>query len=191
MSPSPCRLTDAEVTPRLLNADQPTQNLLAVAAARSSPVAIAPRQDLGRAAAGAGDPWRADDRRRRRHPPTPSVCSTGVSAARSIATPAERQRSTRCPVTASTTGCCATCARHRRAAGAHPEPQLLLNFLGRIHYGVGGEVCNWTARCCPGVPALPEPDLAMRYELTINWRRSSPRATTPVLARSGAPCPTS
>jgi mycobactin peptide synthetase MbtF len=51
---------------------------------------------------------------------------------------------------------------------AHPEPQLLLNFLGRIDYGVSGEGLHLDRTLLAGVSALPEPEVAMRFELTIN-----------------------
>ena len=51
---------------------------------------------------------------------------------------------------------------------AHPEPQLLLNFLGRIDYGVSGEGLQLDRTLLSGVSALPEPEVAMRFELTIN-----------------------
>jgi mycobactin peptide synthetase MbtF len=49
---------------------------------------------------------------------------------------------------------------------AYAEPQVLLNFLGRVHLGIGGELRpdrTLLARVSP----RPEPDLAVRHELTI------------------------
>ena len=47
-----------------------------------------------------------------------------------------------------------------------PEPQLLLNYLGRVDIGAGGAL-----RVDRGMLAqasvLPEPDLAVRHELTV------------------------
>jgi mycobactin peptide synthetase MbtF len=51
---------------------------------------------------------------------------------------------------------------------AHPEPQLLLNFLGRIDFGVSGEELWLDRALLSGVSVLPEPDAAVRFELTIN-----------------------
>jgi mycobactin peptide synthetase MbtF len=51
---------------------------------------------------------------------------------------------------------------------AHPEPQLLLNFLGRIDFGVSGEELRLDRSLLSGVSVLPEPDAAVRFELTIN-----------------------
>jgi mycobactin peptide synthetase MbtF len=48
----------------------------------------------------------------------------------------------------------------------YAEPQVLLNFLGRIHVAVGGNLRPDRALLA-GVSPLPEPDLAMRHELTI------------------------
>ncbi|MGV0794568.1 amino acid adenylation domain-containing protein [Mycolicibacterium sp. XJ1819] len=47
-----------------------------------------------------------------------------------------------------------------------PEPQLLLNFLGRIHVGTGGALLPDRALLADVSP-LPEPDVAVRHELTI------------------------
>lgn len=47
------------------------------------------------------------------------------------------------------------------------DPQLLLNFLGRIHVGLDGGVLRADRALLTGVSPLPEPDLAVRHELTI------------------------
>jgi mycobactin peptide synthetase MbtF len=49
---------------------------------------------------------------------------------------------------------------------AHPEPQLLLNYLGRMHFG-GGHGLQLERKLLAKVSALPEPVAAVRYELTI------------------------
>lgn len=50
---------------------------------------------------------------------------------------------------------------------ALPEPQVLLNFLGRVHAGFeGGELCPDRALLARVSP-LPEPRLAARHELTV------------------------
>jgi mycobactin peptide synthetase MbtF len=49
---------------------------------------------------------------------------------------------------------------------AYAEPQVLLNFLGRVHLGTGGELSPDRALLA-GVSPRPEPDLAVRHELTI------------------------
>jgi len=49
----------------------------------------------------------------------------------------------------------------------HPEPQLLLNFLGRLHFGGGGDGLSVDRDLLADVSALPEPGVAVRYELTI------------------------
>ncbi len=50
---------------------------------------------------------------------------------------------------------------------AHPEPQLLLNYLGRMHFGGGGDGLRLDRDLLADVSALPEPGVAVRYELTI------------------------
>lgn len=47
------------------------------------------------------------------------------------------------------------------------EPQLLLNFLGRIHVGLDGGALRADRELLTGVTPLPEPDLSVRHELTI------------------------
>ncbi|MFI5511045.1 amino acid adenylation domain-containing protein [Mycobacterium sp. NPDC051804] len=49
---------------------------------------------------------------------------------------------------------------------AYAEPQVLLNFLGRVHVATGGELSPDRALLA-GVSPRPEPDLAVRHELTI------------------------
>ncbi|MCV7281309.1 non-ribosomal peptide synthetase [Mycolicibacterium flavescens] len=51
--------------------------------------------------------------------------------------------------------------------GALPEPQLLLNFLGRVHVGIDGGALRPDRALLSGVSQLPEPNLAVRHELTI------------------------
>jgi mycobactin peptide synthetase MbtF len=48
----------------------------------------------------------------------------------------------------------------------YPEPQLLLNYLGRVQVGTGGAL-RPDRELLAGVSPLPEPDLAVRHELTI------------------------
>jgi mycobactin peptide synthetase MbtF len=50
---------------------------------------------------------------------------------------------------------------------AHREPQLLLNYLGRMHFGSTGQGLSLDRDLLARVSALPEPGLAVRYELTI------------------------
>jgi mycobactin peptide synthetase MbtF len=50
---------------------------------------------------------------------------------------------------------------------AHPEPQLLLNYLGRTHFGGSGDGLRLDRELLAAVSALPEPGVAVRYELTI------------------------
>ncbi len=62
--------------------------------------------------------------------------------------------------------------RHLRADTAqqfrrHAGPQLLLNYLGRSDLGDTGAGLSLDRELLAGLPALPEPDLAVRHELTI------------------------
>jgi mycobactin peptide synthetase MbtF len=50
---------------------------------------------------------------------------------------------------------------------AYREPQLLLNFLGRVHVGLDGGVMKMDRALLADVSPLPEPNLAVRHELTI------------------------
>ncbi|ULE35801.1 amino acid adenylation domain-containing protein [Mycobacterium sp. IDR2000157661] len=47
------------------------------------------------------------------------------------------------------------------------EPQLLLNFLGRMHAGIDGGALQPDRGLLAGVSPIPEPNLAVRHELTI------------------------
>src|SRR5690606_15436766 len=49
---------------------------------------------------------------------------------------------------------------------AHPEPQLLLNYLGRADVGAGGAF-PVDRGLLTDVSVLPEPDLSVRHELTV------------------------
>ncbi|MFV9635888.1 amino acid adenylation domain-containing protein [Mycobacterium neumannii] len=48
-----------------------------------------------------------------------------------------------------------------------PEPQILLNFLGRVHAGFDGGALRPDRALLAGVSPLPEPRLAVRHELTV------------------------
>lgn len=50
---------------------------------------------------------------------------------------------------------------------ARPEPQLLLNFLGRVHAGFDGGTLRPDRALLARVSPLPEPRLAVRHELTV------------------------
>lgn len=49
--------------------------------------------------------------------------------------------------------------------GAHPGPQLLLNYLGRVDRGGAGPAL--APGLLTGMPTVPEPDQAVRHELSI------------------------
>jgi mycobactin peptide synthetase MbtF len=52
--------------------------------------------------------------------------------------------------------------------GAHRDPQVLLNYFGRIHLASGGDALRPDRALLANVSPLPEPNLAVRHELTIN-----------------------
>ena len=52
--------------------------------------------------------------------------------------------------------------------GGHRDPQVLLNYLGRIHLAGGGDALRPDRALLANVSPLPEPNLAVRHELTIN-----------------------
>jgi mycobactin peptide synthetase MbtF len=52
--------------------------------------------------------------------------------------------------------------------GAHRDPQVLLNYLGRIHLAGGGAALRPDRALLANVSPLPEPNLAVRHELVIN-----------------------
>jgi mycobactin peptide synthetase MbtF len=52
--------------------------------------------------------------------------------------------------------------------GSHRDPQVLLNYLGRIHLAGGGDALQPDRALLANVSPIPEPNLAVRHELTIN-----------------------
>ena len=51
--------------------------------------------------------------------------------------------------------------------GQYREPQVLVNYLGRIHAGDGGGALAADRALLAGVSSAPEPDAAVRHELTL------------------------
>ncbi|MHA3020806.1 amino acid adenylation domain-containing protein [Mycobacterium sp. BMJ-28] len=51
---------------------------------------------------------------------------------------------------------------------AQPDPQVLLNYLGRIHHAGGAEALVPDRALLARLSPTPEPDLAVRHELTLN-----------------------
>jgi hypothetical protein len=49
----------------------------------------------------------------------------------------------------------------------HREPQLLLNYLGHMHFGGSGDELRLDRDLLANVSTLPEPGVAVRHELTI------------------------
>ncbi|HEX9833055.1 MAG TPA: condensation domain-containing protein, partial [Mycobacterium sp.] len=160
-------LTDADVSKRLLNATEPTQNLLADAAARTV------------------TRWR---RHRGQYPAPPLLALETHGRADDIVDEADTSDTVglltaiypmRIPATQERTAIDAVpgdgidygLLRYLRPDTAkrlrsYAEPQILLNFLGRIHVAVGGAL-RPDRSLLAHVSPLPEPDLAVRHELTI------------------------
>ena len=160
-------LTDADLSKRLLTATQPAQELLAIAAARTV------------------TRWR---RHRGQDAATPLLALETHGRADGIVDDADTSDTVglltaiypmRVPATSKTTALPAmpgdgidfgllrylrpdTAERLKPYAG----PQILLNFLGRIHVGVAGAL-HPDRSLLAKVSPLPEPDLAVRHELTV------------------------
>lgn len=160
---------DAEVTARLLAGAAPTTDLLAIAAARTitewrrqrgqpTPIPLLALETHGRADrlldADTGDtlglfsaiyPLRVD-------PASRALPSVGGPAAAD--------------------GIDYALLRYLRAdtaavLGVHPDPQLLLNYVGRIHSGTAGAALMPDRALLAGVSGTPEPNLAVRHEITV------------------------
>ncbi len=157
-------LTDAEVSKRLLDATESTQNLLAAAAART----------ITR--------WRLH---RGQDPATPLLALETHGRADGFVDGADTSDTVglltaiyplRIPTPEAIDaipgdGIDYGLLRYLRPDTAerlksYAEPQVLLNFLGRIHVAAGGELRPDRALLARVSP-LPEPDLAVRHELTI------------------------
>lgn len=52
--------------------------------------------------------------------------------------------------------------------GAHRDPQILLNYLGRLHQAPGSSALVLDRDLMTEVSRIPEPDLAVRHEITLN-----------------------
>jgi mycobactin peptide synthetase MbtF len=165
-------VTDPEVSATLLAGDQPITHLLAAAAARmvnrwrlrrnqSRPAPLLALETHGRADTVTADADTSD---------TVGLLSTVYP----LRVPSADARSIGEAIEAiAGDGIDYGLLRYLRAdtaerLRAHHEPQLLLNFLGRIDYGVSGEGLQLDRTLLSGVSALPEPEVAMRFELTIN-----------------------
>jgi mycobactin peptide synthetase MbtF len=62
--------------------------------------------------------------------------------------------------------------RHLRAdtaerLSAYPEPQVLLNYLGRVHLGASGAALQLDGALLAGASPIPEPNYAVHHELTL------------------------
>lgn len=50
---------------------------------------------------------------------------------------------------------------------AHPEPQVLLNYLGRVHLGASGDALRLDGALLAGASPVPEPNHAVHHELIL------------------------
>ncbi|MUL68440.1 non-ribosomal peptide synthetase [Mycobacterium sp. CBMA 234] len=50
---------------------------------------------------------------------------------------------------------------------AHPEPQVLLNYLGRVHLGASGDALQLDGALLASASPVPEPNYAVHHELTL------------------------
>lgn len=50
---------------------------------------------------------------------------------------------------------------------AYPEPQVLLNYLGRVHLGASGDALQLDGALLAGASPVPEPNYAVHHELTL------------------------
>jgi mycobactin peptide synthetase MbtF len=50
---------------------------------------------------------------------------------------------------------------------AYPEPQVLLNYLGRVHLGASGAALRLDGALLAGASPVPEPNYAVHHELTL------------------------
>ncbi len=50
---------------------------------------------------------------------------------------------------------------------AYPEPQVLLNYLGRVHLGASGDALRLDGALLAGASPVPEPNYAVHHELTL------------------------
>jgi mycobactin peptide synthetase MbtF len=156
-------ITDTDVTTRLLAANEPTPKLLARAAARTvTKWRLRRGQDL--------------------HPPLIALETHG--RAETVADDADLSETVGLftaiyPVRVPNEGTFEVpgdgidygLLRYRREDTASRlsrlrEPQLLLNFLGRIHAGTGSQL-HPDRTLLAHVSPLPEPDVAVRHELTV------------------------
>jgi mycobactin peptide synthetase MbtF len=160
-------LTDAQVSKRLLNAGEPTQNLLAVAAARTITRWRRHRgQKLATPLLALETHGRADGLVEGADTSDTAGLLTAIYPLR-LPTAQERTAIHAMPGDGIDYGL----LRYLRPDTAerlqsYTEPQVLLNFLGRIHVAVGGDL-RPDRSLLANVSQLPEPDLAVRHELTI------------------------
>jgi mycobactin peptide synthetase MbtF len=158
-------VTDAELTARLLAAEQPITHLLAAAAARMV--------DIWRRSRGQqqSTPLLAIETHGRADTVTADADTSDTVGLLSAVYPLRMhapQAIDEIPGDGIDYGLLRylrpdTAARLR----SHRDPQLLLNYLGRMHFGNSGTGLRLDRELLANVSALPEPGVAVRYELTI------------------------
>jgi mycobactin peptide synthetase MbtF len=161
--------TDPELTVRLLSHATPMTDLLAIAAARTvtawrrsrghdTPVPLLALETHGRADGYAGAAAETD-----------TGDTLGLfSAIYPLRVDPEARALPIDPVTGVDYGL----LRYLRADTAeqlrrHREPQILLNYLGRIHVGSDTATLQPDRALLAGVSGTPEPNLAVRHEITL------------------------
>ena len=163
---------DADVTARLLASDVPVTDLLATATARTitrwrrgrgqcTPVPLIALETHGRA-----DTVVADE--------TDTGDTVGLfSAIYPVRISAEGAHKASGEIAAIPgTGIDFGLLRYLRADTAerladYPDPQVLLNYLGRVHLGASGDALQLDGALLEDVSPVPEPNAAVRHELTL------------------------
>lgn len=162
-------VTDAEVTTRLLSGEQPVRDVLVAALARTitrwrlrrqqpTPPPLVALETHGRAPLGDADL---------------SDTVGLLSAIHPLRVPSDDPRSISHQLASVPFGGLDYgLLRYLRAdtadvLGRHPEPQVLLNYLGRTDLQPAGSAVAADRLLLTGVSTVPEPDAAVRHEITI------------------------
>lgn len=169
-------ITDADLTARLLSADVPVTDLLATATARTitrwrrhrgqpTPPPLLALETHGRADTAVAAEAQSD---------TDTGDTVGLfSAIYPLRIEFEAPHKAGAQIAAIPgSGIDFGLLRYLRAdtaqrLAAHPEPQVLLNYLGRVHLGAGGDALRLDGALLEKLSPTPEPNTALRHELTL------------------------
>jgi mycobactin peptide synthetase MbtF len=169
-------ITDADLTARLLSADVPVTDLLATATARTitrwrrhrkqqTPAPLLALETHGRADTAVAVGHQGD---------TDTGDTVGLfSAIYPMRIDSEAPHKASAQIAAIPgSGIDFGLLRYLRAdtaqrLAAHPDPQVLLNYLGRVHLGAGGDALQLDGALLEKVSPTPEPNTAVRHELTL------------------------